>query len=77
MLVALNTIAAQQAKSTQEIAKKVVQLLNYAATHPEAITIYHARRMTLHMHSDAYFYRHQEQKVETGGFFGSDDGSLR
>ena len=31
MLVLLNTIAAQQYKNTQETAKKVVQLLNYAA----------------------------------------------
>ena len=38
MLVSLNTITAQQAKSTQETAKKVVQLLNYTATHPEEIT---------------------------------------
>ena len=38
MLVALNTIAAQQLKSTQEIARRVMQLLNYAATHLEAIT---------------------------------------
>ena len=53
MLVALNTIAAQQAKSTQEIAKKVVQLLNYAATHPDDIIRYHASGMALHMQSDA------------------------
>ena len=53
MLVALNIIAAQQSKITQETAKKVVKLLNYAATHPEAITIYHTKGITLHMHSDA------------------------
>ena len=53
MLFALNTIAYQQSKSTQEKAKKVVQLLNYAATHPKAITRYHDRVMTLHMHSYA------------------------
>ena len=53
ILVVLNTIPDQQSKSTQETAKKVVQLLNYAATHPEAITRYRAREMTLHMHSDA------------------------
>ena len=55
MLVALKTIAAQRSKSTQEIAKKVVQILNYAATHPEEINRYHASGMTLHMHSDASF----------------------
>ena len=55
MLVALNKIESQQSKITQEITNKVVQLLNYAANHPEAITRYHANRMTLHMHSDASF----------------------
>ena len=53
VLVSLNTIASQQSKITQETVNKVVQLLNYAATHPEAITRYRAREMTLHMHSDA------------------------
>ena len=55
MLAALNTVASQQSKSTQETAKKVVQLLNYAATHPESITIYHASGMKLHMHNDTSF----------------------
>ena len=53
MLVKMNTIAAKQSKYSQETAKKVVQLLNYAATHPEAITRYHTIRMTLHTHNDA------------------------
>ena len=38
MIASLNTIAAQQSKSTQKTAKKVVRLLNYEATYPEAIT---------------------------------------
>ena len=53
MLVVLNTIADQQSKSTQEIAKKVVHILNYVVIYPETITRYHARSMTLHMNSDA------------------------
>ena len=52
MLVALNTIAAQQLKSTQETVKQVAHLLNYTATHPEKITKYHARGTTLQMHSN-------------------------
>ena len=55
MLVALNTIASEQLKITQETAKKAVKLLNYEATHPEAITRYPARVMTLHMNSDTSF----------------------
>ena len=43
MIFTLNTIAVEQSKSTQETAKKLLQLLNYAATHPEAITCYQSR----------------------------------
>ena len=66
MLVALNTIAAQQSKSTQETVKKVVQLMNYTATHPETITRYHARGMTMHMHSNASFLLAPGEKSEPG-----------
>ena len=55
IISSLNTMKAQKSKSTQEIATKVVQLLNYAATHPEAITRYHAGVMTLYLHSDESF----------------------
>ena len=71
MLVALNTIAPQQSKGTQETTKKLVQLLNYVSTHPEAITIYHARGMTLHMHSDASFLSAPGAKSEKGGITNS------
>ena len=56
MIFSLNTIAYQQLKSTQETAKKVVQLLKYAATHPGEITRYYSRVMTLHIHSNALFF---------------------
>ena len=38
MIGTLNIIAAEKSKITQTTEKKVVQLLNYLATHPEAIT---------------------------------------
>ena len=66
MLVALNTIAAQQSKIAQEISKKEVQLINYAATHPEAITRYHSSVMTLHMHRDASFLSAPGAKIRSG-----------
>ena len=68
MLVALNTISSQQSKSTQETAKKLVQILNYAATYPDAITRYHDSRMTLHMHSDASFLSALGAKIRAGGY---------
>ena len=36
MLVAINTLAADQATPTVTTMEKLVQLLNYAATHPDA-----------------------------------------
>ena len=43
MLVALGTIAAQQASATQATSKYVTLLLYYCHTHPDAKVCYHAR----------------------------------
>jgi hypothetical protein len=53
MLVALSSLAAAQAMGTEATAKACIQLLNYAATHPEATIHYKARDMILHIHIDA------------------------
>ena len=55
MLVAFKSIAAEQANSMEATAKLVTRMLNYTATHPEAITRYHASGMIIHIHSDASF----------------------
>eukprot|EP00957_Ditylum_brightwellii_P187798 14299408-Ditylum_brightwellii.AAC.1 len=55
MLVAVNSIAAQQAAPTENTAAAIVYLLNYAVTHPDAVICYSASRMVLHIHSDASF----------------------
>jgi hypothetical protein len=53
MLVALGSIATQQANPTENTMKKVQQFLDYASTHPDAIVMYHASNMVLVGHSDA------------------------
>ena len=68
MLVKLNTIASKQSKVTQEKAKKVVKLFNYAATHPEAVIWYHTSKMTLHMHSDTSFITAPWGNRREGGY---------
>ena len=68
MLVTLNTIVAEKSKITQKTAKQVVQLINYAAAHPEEITRYHASGMTLHMHSDTSFLSDLGAKSISGGY---------
>ena len=43
-------------------------MLNYAATHSEAITRYHASSMILHIHSDASFLSDPGAKSRGGGY---------
>ena len=68
MLVALNTIAAEKSKIAQEKAVKVVQLINYIATQPEAITRYRFSGITLHMNSNVSFLSAPGSNIITGGY---------
>jgi len=53
MLPALGSLTTQQANLTQNTKKIVHQLLDYTATHPDAIITYQASDMVLAGHSDA------------------------
>ena len=55
LLVALNDIAAHQARPTQFILSKCKQLLDYAATFPNVTLRFHASDMILHVDSDAAY----------------------
>ena len=55
MLVALNSLASEQTTATEATMNKIVQLLNYAATHPDTIIRYRASDMYLWVHSDASY----------------------
>ena len=67
MLVALNTIAAEQSNRTESTAKVVTNLLNNYATHSEVITRYQATGMILHIHIYALFLSETEAKSRSGG----------
>ena len=69
MHVALGTIASQQAKATEETAKKIVHLLDYAATHPNATIRYRASDMILKQHSDASYLSEDKARSRHVGFF--------
>jgi hypothetical protein len=69
MLVALGLLASQQTKATAATAEKVVQLLNYAATHPNAVICYHASGMVLYGHSDASYLSELDAKSRASGHF--------
>jgi hypothetical protein len=55
MLVAFGSLASAQANGTQSTAKACTHLLNYYATHPDAIIRYTVSGMVLHLHSDTSY----------------------
>jgi hypothetical protein len=69
MLVALGCLAAAQTKGTEATARAITQLLNYAATHPDASVRYQASDMYLHIHSDASYLSEAEARSRIAGFF--------
>jgi hypothetical protein len=44
-------------------------MLDYLATHPDAILRYHASDMVLHIHSDAYYLSVSNARSRIGGLF--------
>ena len=69
MLPALGSLAAAQAHGTQATADACTKLLNYAATHPDAVLRYKASDMVLHIHSDASYLSEPGARSRVGGFF--------
>jgi hypothetical protein len=68
MLVCLGTLAAAQTKGTAATTQACTQLLNYAATHPDAVIHYTASDMILKLHSDASYLSEPEARSRVGGF---------
>jgi hypothetical protein len=69
MLVALGSHASEQSKGTEATLEAATQLLNYAATHPEATIRFHKSDMILHIHTDASYLSEAEAKSRVAGFF--------
>ena len=69
MLAALGSIATQQANPTERTKAKIKQLLDYAATHPDAIVTYRASEMVLAGHSDASYLSETKARSRAGGHF--------
>jgi hypothetical protein len=69
MLVALGTLAAAQTKGTEKTMEALVQLLDYAATHPDAAIRFHKSDMTLYVHSDASYLSEPKARSRVGGYF--------
>ena len=69
MLVALSAIAADQADPTERTLEKTLYLLDYVATHPDAIITYKKSNMILAIHSDASYLTEPKARSRAGGHF--------
>jgi hypothetical protein len=69
MLVALGTLASSQTKGTDNTMEATMQLLDYAATHPDAAIRYHKSDMVLYVHSDASYLSEPGARSRVGGIF--------
>lgn len=67
MLTALNKIGSAQAQPTEAVEKAVNRFLQYAATWPNAILVYHASDMRLVAHSDASYLSESRSRSRAGG----------
>jgi hypothetical protein len=72
ILMLLNDIVTEQTKATEKTQAATNQLLDYLATHPDAVIRYHASDMILHIHSDASYLSVSNPHCRLGGllFFG-------
>ena len=69
MLTALQEIASEQAKPTEDTLKKCKRLLDYAATYPNAILRFHASDMILHTDTDAAYLVLPRARSRYAGFY--------
>ena len=68
MLPALSTVGQSQAKGTVATLKAVTQLLNYAATHPDAVVRFHRSDMALKTESDAAYLIAPKARSRAAGY---------
>ena len=69
VLVALSLIASAQATPTELTLSLTKQLLDYVATHPDAILTYEKSDMVLAVHSDASYLSKPKARSRAGGHF--------
>ena len=68
ILPALSATASEQSNTTENTEKKVLKLLNYLATHPEANVRFHASDMVLNIHSDASYLSEPRARSRLAGY---------
>ena len=69
VLMALSTIASEQATATKTTMKNMQQMLDYLAWHPDATIRFVASEMVLNIHSDASYLSAKGAKSRAAGHF--------
>ena len=69
VLMALSTIAGEQANATKKTERTVEQLLDYLSTHPDATIRYRASDMVLNIHSDASYLSEAKARSRACGHY--------
>ena len=69
ILLALSDIPSEEANPTEKTTKRVCQLLDYMATHPEAKIRFRASDMVLNVHSDASYLSAVKDRSRAGSYF--------
>ena len=69
LLHALNSLASDQAKATENTKADMTHLLNYCGTNPEVTVRFTASDMILKVHSDASYLSESEARSRAGGYF--------
>jgi hypothetical protein len=69
ILMGLNAIANEQSNPTEQTCERVLHLLDYLATHPDAIVRFYASDMILNVHSDASYLSAPKAKSRAAGYY--------
>ena len=69
ILHSLLAIASKQSKPAQKTLERIKQLLDYKATHPDAVVRFYTSDMVLNLHSDASYLSAGQGRSRAGGFF--------
>ncbi len=75
ILVALSSLASAQSSPTDDTMQRTRHLLDYVATHPDAIVSYAKSQMILGVHSDASYLSEPKGRSRAGGHFFLSDGT--
>ena len=69
MLTALVSITAKKENPMEKTTQKLIQLIDYAETHIDAIIIYHASDMVLEGHIDDSYLSEKNPEAEQGEIY--------